>query len=66
MTVLVVASPCALVLSIPSASRLRVANAVGARRGILFRGGVAIENLAEQLRSHSDKNRDAYERCRSS
>jgi Cd2+/Zn2+-exporting ATPase len=44
MTVLVVASPCALVLSIPSA--ILVAIAAGARRGILFRGGVAIENLA--------------------
>ena len=44
MTVLVVASPCALVLSIPSA--ILVAIAAGARQGILFRGGVAIENLA--------------------
>jgi Zn2+/Cd2+-exporting ATPase len=44
MTVLVVASPCALVLSIPSA--ILVAIAAGARHGILFRGGVAIENLA--------------------
>lgn len=44
MTLLVVASPCALVLSIPSA--ILVAIASGARHGILFRGGVAIENLA--------------------
>lgn len=44
MTVLVVASPCALVLSVPSA--ILVAIAAAARRGILFRGGVAIENLA--------------------
>jgi Cd2+/Zn2+-exporting ATPase len=44
MTLLVVASPCALVLSIPSA--ILVAIAAGARQGILFRGGVAIENLA--------------------
>jgi len=44
MTVLVVASPCALVLSIPSA--ILVAIAAAARRGILFRGGVAVENLA--------------------
>ena len=44
MTLLVVASPCALVLSIPSA--ILVAIAAGARRGILFRGGVAVENLA--------------------
>jgi Cd2+/Zn2+-exporting ATPase len=44
MTVLVVASPCALVLSVPSA--ILVAIAAAARRGILFRGGVAVENLA--------------------
>ncbi len=44
MTVLVVASPCALVLSIPSA--ILVAIAAGARNGILFRGGIAVENLA--------------------
>ena len=44
MTLLVVASPCALVLSIPSA--ILVAIASGARQGILFRGGVAVENLA--------------------
>jgi Cd2+/Zn2+-exporting ATPase len=40
----VVASPCALVLSIPSA--ILVAIAAGARQGILFRGGVAVETLA--------------------
>jgi Zn2+/Cd2+-exporting ATPase len=45
MTLLVVASPCALVLSIPSA--VLAAIAWGARRGILFRGGAAVENLAE-------------------
>lgn len=44
MTLLVVASPCALVLSIPSA--ILAAIACGARRGILFRGGAAVENLA--------------------
>ena len=44
MTLLVVASPCALVLSIPSA--ILVAIASGARQGILFRGGVAVEDLA--------------------
>jgi Cd2+/Zn2+-exporting ATPase len=38
-------SPCALVLSIPSA--ILAAIAWGARRGILFRGGAAIEKLAE-------------------
>jgi len=44
MTLLVVASPCALVLSIPSA--ILAAIAWGARRGILFRGGAALEKLA--------------------
>lgn len=45
MTLLVVMSPCALVLSIPSA--ILAAIAWGARHGILFRGGAAIEKLAE-------------------
>jgi len=44
MTLLVVASPCALVLSIPSA--VLAAIAWGARNGILFRGGAAVEKLA--------------------
>jgi Cd2+/Zn2+-exporting ATPase len=45
MTLLVVASPCALVLSIPSA--ILAAIAWGAKHGILFRGGAAIEKLAD-------------------
>jgi Cd2+/Zn2+-exporting ATPase len=45
MTLLVVASPCALVLSIPSA--VLAAIAWGARHGVLFRGGAAIEQLAD-------------------
>ncbi len=45
MTLLVVTSPCALVLSIPSA--ILAAIAWGARNGVLFRGGGAIERLAE-------------------
>jgi Cd2+/Zn2+-exporting ATPase len=45
MTLLVVASPCALVLSIPSA--ILAAIAWGARHGVLFRGGVAVEQLAD-------------------
>ena len=45
MTLLVVASPCALVLSIPSAILAAIAS--GAQRGILFRGGAAVEQLAE-------------------
>jgi len=44
MTLLVVASPCALVISVPSG--ILAAIAAGARRGILFRGGAPIENLA--------------------
>jgi len=44
MTFLVVASPCALVLSIPSAILAGIA--WGARHGVLFRGGSAIEELA--------------------
>ena len=44
MILLVVASPCALVLSIPSA--VLAAIAWGARHGILFRGGAAVEKLA--------------------
>jgi Zn2+/Cd2+-exporting ATPase len=44
MTLLVVASPCALVLSIPSAVLASIA--WGARHGILFRGGAAVEKLA--------------------
>ncbi|HTB63923.1 MAG TPA: cation-translocating P-type ATPase, partial [Opitutales bacterium] len=44
MTLLVVASPCALVISIPSAILASIA--WGAQRGILFRGGAALEKLA--------------------
>jgi Cd2+/Zn2+-exporting ATPase len=44
MTLMVVASPCALVLSIPSA--ILAAIAWGARHGVLFRGGAAVEKLA--------------------
>jgi Zn2+/Cd2+-exporting ATPase len=53
MTLLVVSSPCALVLSIPSA--ILVAIAAAARRGILFRGGVAVENLAGATQFAFDK-----------
>jgi len=45
MTLLVVASPCALVLSIPSA--VLAAIAFGARHGVLIRGGAAVEKLAD-------------------
>ncbi|TAE77027.1 MAG: cadmium-translocating P-type ATPase [Verrucomicrobia bacterium] len=53
MTLLVVCSPCALVISIPSAILAGIA--AGARRGILFRGGVALENLAAIRRLAVDK-----------
>jgi len=45
MTLLVVSSPCALVLSVPSAILSAIAS--GARQGILYRGGAAIETLAK-------------------
>src|SRR6266568_4668779 len=54
MTLLVVASPCALVLSIPSAVLAAIAWA--AKRGILFRGGAAVEKLAEVRVVAMDKN----------
>lgn len=53
MTLLVVCSPCALVISIPSAILTGIA--AGARRGILFRGGIALENLATITRLAVDK-----------
>lgn len=53
MTLLVVCSPCALVISIPSAVLTGIA--AGARRGILFRGGIALENLATINRLAVDK-----------
>jgi Zn2+/Cd2+-exporting ATPase len=53
MTLMVVASPCALVLSIPSA--ILAAIAWGARRGILFRGGAAVEKLAQVTTVAMDK-----------
>ena len=45
MTLLVVASPCALVISTPATLLSAIANA--ARRGILFKGGEPIERLAD-------------------
>ncbi len=53
MTLLVVCSPCALVISIPSAILAGIAS--GARRGVLFRGGIAVENLANISRLAMDK-----------
>ncbi|MDQ2658833.1 MAG: heavy metal translocating P-type ATPase [Verrucomicrobiota bacterium] len=53
MTLLVVMSPCALVLSVPSAILSAIAS--GARRGVLFRGGAAIETLADTKTVALDK-----------
>lgn len=45
MTLLVVASPCAVVVAVPSAMLSAIAR--GARAGVLFKGGAAVDALAD-------------------
>ena len=44
MTVMVAASPCAIVISTPATVLSAIGN--GARRGVLFKGGIHVENAA--------------------
>jgi Cd2+/Zn2+-exporting ATPase len=53
MTLLVVASPCALVISIPATIVSAVSN--GARRGVLFKGGAHLDALASVKVAALDK-----------
>jgi len=45
ITLMVVASPCAVAMAVPAPVVAAIAN--GARSGILFKGGIHIENMAE-------------------
>lgn len=53
MVLLVVASPCALIIASPAVMLSAIACA--ARNGILFKGGVHLENLAEVTQAAFDK-----------
>ncbi len=52
-TILVAASPCAIVISVPAA--ILSALSVAARGGVLFKGGAALESLAAVRRFAFDK-----------
>jgi Zn2+/Cd2+-exporting ATPase len=52
-TLLVVASPCAVVISVPAA--VLSALAAGARQGVLFKGGAALETLGQVTALAFDK-----------
>ncbi|TQR19325.1 heavy metal translocating P-type ATPase [Psychrobacillus vulpis] len=53
MVLLVVASPCALVASIMPATLAAISN--GAKNGILFKGGIHLENISEMRAIALDK-----------
>ncbi len=53
ITLMVVASPCAVAMAVPAPVVAAIAN--GARSGVLFKGGVHIENMAEVTTVAFDK-----------
>lgn len=53
ITLMVVASPCAVAMSVPAPVVAAIAN--GARSGVLFKGGAHIENLAQVTTVAFDK-----------
>ena len=53
ITLMVVASPCAVAMAVPAPVVAAIAN--GARSGVLFKGGVHLENMAEVTTIAFDK-----------
>jgi len=53
ITLMVVASPCAVAMAVPAPVVAAIAN--GARSGVLFKGGMHLENLAEVIAICFDK-----------